>query len=438
MFRNVKCPNCGAKNPKESVACTECGATFALSHVEQQARGRERPTPGAEPEEPAEGVVCTNCGTQNSSLRSICLSFGTWIGRPLHANTTSVWERVGITASRSEAPDTWMPWWWPDLRTCFQTMGVDIDTDMDPFKARYVPFRNTNLDGVKIEAFSASAMGGAGGLGAVGYRLQYVVTSEIDFVVLGARLRTPDNPKLAPDRYDARTQRKMRGILHRTMGDFQWVGGQLADSLNEDTSLRKLVFSALEESRSDAEVIWDQETPGYRIDFFGWCFKWRAIWPSRNQLQAADGIACHIRSMLRKPRYEYLYDYTRAIEVNPNDATGYVNRAAAYKENEQYYEAIDDFTKAIQINFKLAEAYLGRGKAYAAQGKQAEAISDFEKCIAISRDAGLYAEAYLNRGKAYAAQGKKAEAICDLEKCIALSDDHALIGPANEVLATLR
>lgn len=39
MLFKKKCPNCGAKNPKESVACTECGSAFVLGQVEQWPKG---------------------------------------------------------------------------------------------------------------------------------------------------------------------------------------------------------------------------------------------------------------------------------------------------------------------------------------------------------------------------------------------------------------
>lgn len=36
MFFKKKCPNCGAKNPKERMTCAECGAPLTLGQVERQ------------------------------------------------------------------------------------------------------------------------------------------------------------------------------------------------------------------------------------------------------------------------------------------------------------------------------------------------------------------------------------------------------------------
>jgi uncharacterized Zn finger protein (UPF0148 family) len=45
MFSKKKCPKCGAKNPKYSIACANCGAAFALMEVEDRLEGRKEPIP---------------------------------------------------------------------------------------------------------------------------------------------------------------------------------------------------------------------------------------------------------------------------------------------------------------------------------------------------------------------------------------------------------
>ena len=57
-------------------------------------------------------------------------------------------------------------------------------------------------------------------------------------------------------------------------------------------------------------------------------------------------------------------DYNKAIELNPKDATAYVNRGIAYNALGNYQQAINDYNKAIELNPKDAEAYYNRGNAY--------------------------------------------------------------------------
>jgi len=54
-------------------------------------------------------------------------------------------------------------------------------------------------------------------------------------------------------------------------------------------------------------------------------------------------------------------DYTKAIEINPNDDTAYFNRAFVKDDLEDYEGAIADYTKAIEINPNYAVAYNNRG-----------------------------------------------------------------------------
>ena len=54
-------------------------------------------------------------------------------------------------------------------------------------------------------------------------------------------------------------------------------------------------------------------------------------------------------------------DYTRAIEINPQNVDAYYNRGLAKDDSGDYEGAIADYTKAIEINPELAIAYANRG-----------------------------------------------------------------------------
>ena len=63
----------------------------------------------------------------------------------------------------------------------------------------------------------------------------------------------------------------------------------------------------------------------------------------------------------RGDHYGAISDYTKAIEINPNDGDAYYNRGNSKDELKDYYGAISDYTKAIEINPNDAEAYYNRG-----------------------------------------------------------------------------
>jgi len=92
---------------------------------------------------------------------------------------------------------------------------------------------------------------------------------------------------------------------------------------------------------------------------------------------------------------EAIEDYSKAIELNPNDAEAYNNRGTAYDELQHQEEAIGDYSKAIELDPNDAEAYNNRGNAYGELQHQEEAIGDYNKAIELNPNLAV---AYLNRG----------------------------------------
>ncbi len=120
-----------------------------------------------------------------------------------------------------------------------------------------------------------------------------------------------------------------------------------------------------------------------------------------------------------------LRDYDRALALNPEDASGYYNRAFLHSHLNNHQQALDDYTHVIAIKPDYAEAYFGRGNSYGALGEYQQAIDDYTQAIAIEPD---YALAYANRGTAYKQlwlQGEptREKAIADFEKVLELIDD---------------
>ncbi|KAG8213726.1 hypothetical protein J3R82DRAFT_10429 [Butyriboletus roseoflavus] len=75
--------------------------------------------------------------------------------------------------------------------------------------------------------------------------------------------------------------------------------------------------------------------------------------------------------------------YSKAIELNPRDATFWCNRAAARTKLEEYGFALDDVSKAIEIDPKYAKAYYRRATCYLQIAKPQLAVADFKKVVAL-------------------------------------------------------
>ena len=59
--------------------------------------------------------------------------------------------------------------------------------------------------------------------------------------------------------------------------------------------------------------------------------------------------------------YGAISDYTKAIELNPNDAAAYHNRGWSKNKLKDYNGAIADYNKAIELDPNYTDAYHNRG-----------------------------------------------------------------------------
>jgi tetratricopeptide (TPR) repeat protein len=90
-----------------------------------------------------------------------------------------------------------------------------------------------------------------------------------------------------------------------------------------------------------------------------------------------DGIS---NLNLNKPKKAF-EDFSRAVEINPERADGYVGRANSLNTMGRYEESLPDYNRAIEIDPKLANAYANRGSAYSHLGHYKKAIADYEKAL---------------------------------------------------------
>ena len=127
--------------------------------------------------------------------------------------------------------------------------------------------------------------------------------------------------------------------------------------------------------------------------------------------------------------YERIYEYTKAIEINPNNAVAYYNRGIFRRRLDDYYGAISDYTKAIEIYPNDSKAYLNRGFAKGKLKDYYGAISDFTKAIEINPK---YAFAFANRGTSKESIGDMQGACDDWGKASSFGHENAANSVRNQ------
>ena len=115
-------------------------------------------------------------------------------------------------------------------------------------------------------------------------------------------------------------------------------------------------------------------------------------------------------------------DYTKAIDINPNFVQAYNNRGNVYHDKGDYDHAMEDYTTAIELNPEHVNAYINRGNAYCDRGEYDIAIADHTKAIDINPN---HVTAYFNRGNAYDKRGDFDRATVDYTKAIELNPRNA-------------
>ncbi|KAG8234503.1 hypothetical protein J437_LFUL014646 [Ladona fulva] len=78
---------------------------------------------------------------------------------------------------------------------------------------------------------------------------------------------------------------------------------------------------------------------------------------------------------------EAITNYTRAIEIDPNNAVYYCNRAAAHIKLSAYESAIEDCHQALRIDPRYSKAHSRLGFAYSATGNNIQAKSCYQKAL---------------------------------------------------------
>ncbi|MBF0566690.1 MAG: tetratricopeptide repeat protein [Nitrospirae bacterium] len=110
-------------------------------------------------------------------------------------------------------------------------------------------------------------------------------------------------------------------------------------------------------------------------------------------------------------------EFSRAIEIEPNNSAGYTGRGVSYEMVGDFRQAIGDFTNAIKLKPDSDLAFNGRGYSYLRTGDYPQAINDFSRAIELKPDGSI---SYAGRGVSYQSMGNHQQAIGDFSRAIAI------------------
>jgi predicted O-linked N-acetylglucosamine transferase (SPINDLY family) len=150
----------------------------------------------------------------------------------------------------------------------------------------------------------------------------------------------------------------------------------------------------------------------------------QAVYEEILEIQPEHFDALHqlgvIAAQMRNPR-KAVELINKAIEIDPNIAATYNNRASALKELEQFEEALASYDQAIAIKADYAEAYFNRGVVLNELKQFAAALASYAQAIAVKPD---FAGAYFNRGIVLRELRQFDAALASYDQAIAVKADY--------------
>ncbi len=121
-------------------------------------------------------------------------------------------------------------------------------------------------------------------------------------------------------------------------------------------------------------------------------------------------------------RYDQaIADYDKAIELDPQYAVAYGNRAVIHSRRRRFDLALADYDKALALNPQLAEVWSGRGATHMDMGQLDKAIADFDQAIKLMRN---FADAHHNRAGAWMQKGQLDKAVADYAQALEYDPKH--------------
>ena len=111
-------------------------------------------------------------------------------------------------------------------------------------------------------------------------------------------------------------------------------------------------------------------------------------------------------------------DYSRALQLAPDNQDALVNRGLARLQLKRYAAADADFQAAIRLDATQPTVFNGIGLLHYQQGRTGEALEAYTRAIGLDPD---FADSYINRGVIYREQGDLISALKDFNAAVGLA-----------------
>ncbi|NP_997929.1 small glutamine-rich tetratricopeptide repeat-containing protein alpha isoform X1 [Danio rerio] len=113
--------------------------------------------------------------------------------------------------------------------------------------------------------------------------------------------------------------------------------------------------------------------------------------PYEHQLAEAERLKTDGNDQMKVENFSAAVEfYSKAIQLNPQNAVYFCNRAAAYSKLGNYAGAVQDCERAIGIDANYSKAYGRMGLALASLNKYSEAVSYYKKALELDPDNDTY------------------------------------------------
>ncbi|KAG7456795.1 hypothetical protein MATL_G00239580 [Megalops atlanticus] len=113
--------------------------------------------------------------------------------------------------------------------------------------------------------------------------------------------------------------------------------------------------------------------------------------PTEGEIAEAERLKTEGNEQMKVENFPAAVEfYTKAIEINPQNAVYFCNRAAAYSKLGNYAGAVQDCERAIGIDPGYSKAYGRMGLALASLNKHTEAVSYYKKALELDPENETY------------------------------------------------
>jgi len=178
------------------------------------------------------------------------------------------------------------------------------------------------------------------------------------------------------------------------------------------------------QQQADAQLFYEQLQAIKAGDLHGGLKMFERLCSMSNLSAAATGYALAYQAECYRADRQWekaIADFTRALDILPEDTWALAYRGRTYHRMEHYEEALANYNQAIAFDEKDSWTIKLRGETYRMQRRDEEAFADFSRAITLNeKDAWAIA----SRGEIYRRMKKYEQALTDLDRAISLNEKY--------------